>query len=224
MKIVIVDDHPLVRRGLSAVLSLEHNIEISGESETVEEAMCLIESTRPDLAIVDIRLGNGSGFEVLERMRGQAECRFMVLTSSMSEADVRRAEKSGAHGYVLKEALPEELLLAVKLIGRGKKYFDPGLMEMLMSRGEDRALGKLTPKEREVLIGLGEGLSNQGIANKFFISEFTVKKHVSQILNKLGLNDRTQAALYAQSMGLVRFAPDRGAGSPEADMVPKYTF
>jgi two-component system nitrate/nitrite response regulator NarL len=220
MKIVIVDDHPLVRKGLSAVLSLEQNIEISGESETVEDAMCLIESARPDLAIVDIRLGNRSGFEVLEGMQGQAVCRFMMLTSSMTAADVRRAERSGAHGFVLKEAMPEELLLAVKLIGRGKKYYDPGLMEMLMGREDDEALGKLTPKEREVLIGLGEGLSNQGIANKFFISEFTVKKHVSQILNKLGLNDRTQAALYAQSKGLVSFTPHSPA---ESDMVPKYT-
>lgn len=91
MKIVIVDDHPLVRRGLSAVLTLEHDIEIMGESEMVEEAMELIEETKPDLAIVDIKLGNRSGFEVVEQLK-DSSCRCMILTSSMMEMDVRRAE------------------------------------------------------------------------------------------------------------------------------------
>lgn len=207
MKIVIVDDHPLVRRGLSAVLKLERDIEIMGESEMVEEAMELIEETKPDLAIVDIKLGNRSGFEVVEKLK-DTDCRCMILTSSMMETDVRRAEASGADGYVLKEALPEELLLAIKLISRGKRYYDPGLMEMLIKKDDDDQLDRLTPKEREVLMGLGEGLSNQGIARKLTITEFTVKKHVSQVLNKLNLNDRTQAALYAQSKGLVQFSAE----------------
>ncbi|MCU6791311.1 response regulator transcription factor [Paenibacillus sp. WQ 127069] len=207
MKIVIVDDHPLVRRGLSAVLTLEHDIEIMGESEMVEEAMELIEETKPDLAIVDIKLGNRSGFEVVEQLK-DSSCRCMILTSSMMEVDVRRAEAAGAEGYVLKEALPEELLLAIKLIFKGKKYYDPGLMEILFKKDDDNDLHKLTPKEREVLIGLGEGLSNNGIADKLIVTEFTVKKHVSQILSKLNLNDRTQAALYAHSRGLVNFSMD----------------
>lgn len=211
MKIVIVDDHPLVRRGLSAVLTLEHDIEIMGESEMVEEAMELIEETKPDLAIVDIKLGNRSGFEVVEQLK-DSSCRCMILTSSMMEMDVRRAEAAGAEGYVLKEALPEELLLAIKLIFKGKKYYDPGLMEILFKKDDDNDLHKLTPKEREVLIGLAEGLSNNGIADKLVVTEFTVKKHVSQILSKLNLNDRTQAALYAHSRGLVNFSMDT-AGS-----------
>ncbi|MDD9267232.1 response regulator [Paenibacillus sp. GCM10023248] len=202
MKVVIVDDHPLVRKGLSAVLRLEANIEISGESETVEHALELIEQTKPDLAIVDLKLGNRSGLEVVENIKDKA-CRSIILTSSTSEQDVRRAEAVGADGYVLKEALPEELLLAIKLIFKGKKYYDPGLMEMLFKKEEEDNLSKLTPKEREVLIGLGEGLSNQGMAKKLMVTEFTVKKHVSQILNKLSVNDRTQAALLAQSKGLV---------------------
>ncbi|WP_310189015.1 response regulator transcription factor [Bacillus sp. 3255] len=202
LKVVIVDDHPLVRKGLSAVLRLEANIEISGESETVEHALELIEQTKPDLAIVDLKLGNRSGLEVVENIKDKA-CRSIILTSSTSEQDVRRAEAVGADGYVLKEALPEELLLAIKLIFKGKKYYDPGLMEMLFKKEEEDNLSKLTPKEREVLIGLGEGLSNQGMAKKLMVTEFTVKKHVSQILNKLSVNDRTQAALLAQSKGLV---------------------
>lgn len=202
MKVVIVDDHPLVRRGLSAVLKLEANIEISGESETVEQALELIKETKPDLAIVDLKLGNRSGLEVVENIK-DTSCRSIILTSSTLEQDVRKAEAVGADGYVLKEALPEELLLAIKLIFKGKKYFDPGLMEMLFKKEEEDSFSKLTPKEREVLIGLGEGLSNQGMARKLMVTEFTVKKHVSQILNKLCVNDRTQAALLAQSKGLV---------------------
>jgi two-component system nitrate/nitrite response regulator NarL len=207
MKVVIVDDHPLVRRGLSAVLTLEQDIEIMGESEMVEEAMELIGVTKPDLAIVDIKLGNRSGFEVVEQLKDSA-CRCMILTSSMMEMDVRRAEAAGAEGYVLKEALPEELLLAIKLIFKGKKYYDPGLMEILFKRDNGNDLYKLTPKEREVLIGLGEGLSNHGIADRLTITEFTAKKHVSQILSKLNLKDRTQAALFAHSKGLVNFTMD----------------
>lgn len=202
MKVVIVDDHPLVRKGLSAVLKLEANIEISGESETVEHALELIKETKPDLAIVDLKLGNRSGLEVVEMIK-DSPCRSIILTSSTMEQDVRRAEAMGADGYVLKEALPEELLLAIKLIFKGKKYYDPGLMEMLFKKEEVDSFSKLTPKEREVLIGLGEGLSNQGMAKKLMVTEFTVKKHVSQILNKLCVNDRTQAALLAQSKGLV---------------------
>jgi len=219
MKIVIVDDHPLVRKGLSTVLSLETDFVISGESETVEDTVVLIEKTKPDLAIVDLRLGNQSGLEVVEMLK-ESPCRCMVFTSSIAESDFRKAEESGADGYVLKEALPEELLLAVKLISKGKKYYDPMLMEMLVKREEEDELSRLTPKEREVLVCLGEGLSNQNIAKKFVVTEFTVKKHVSQILFKLGLNDRTQAALYAHSKGLVIFSAERGS---DDRMVLKYT-
>lgn len=207
MKIVIVDDHPLVRRGLSAVLALDSEIELAGEAETVEEALKLVADTGPDLAIVDLKLGSQSGLELVGMLRS-ASTRTIVLTSSHAEADLRRAEESGASGYVLKEALPEELLLAIKIVARGKKYFDPGLMDMIHSQDKGE-LDKLTPKEREVLLALGEGLSNQGMAKKLVVTEFTVKKHVSQILSKLHLNDRTQAALYAQSKGLVTFAYDR---------------
>ena len=210
MKIVIVDDHPLVRKGLIAVLSREEDIEVVGESETVEEAMRIMADTRPDLAIVDVRLGSQSGFELAERLRDRA-CRVLMLTSSSTESDIRRAEACGAYGYMLKEAMPEELLLAVKMLGKGKKYFDQGLLEVMIRRDADDPLEKLTPKEREVLVALGEGATNGAIARRLTVSEFTVKKHVSSIFQKLQLNDRTQAALYAQSRGLADFSP------PEAD-------
>jgi two-component system nitrate/nitrite response regulator NarL len=216
MKVVIVDDHPLVRKGLIAVLATEEEIEVVGVSEGVEDAMETIERTEPDLAIIDIRLGEQSGFELVENLR-HLPCRFIMLTSSAAEFDVRRAEESGADGYVLKNSMPEELLLAIKMVDRGRKYFDQGLMEVLIRKEADDPLEKLTPKEREVLISLGEGLSNGALAKKLMISEFTVKKHVSRIFQKLNLTDRTQAALYAQSRGMAAYSPPEDRGEEEFD-------
>lgn len=206
MKIVIVDDHPLVRKGLKAVLSGEEGFEIAGEAETVLGALSVIEVVKPDLVILDIRLGAESGYDLVKSLR-HLHCRFMMLTSSASEADIRRAKEVGADGYVLKEAAPDELLLAVKMIGRGRKYFDQSLLGTLLRKEAHDPLEKLTPKEKEVLSALGEGLSNGAVAKKLVISEFTVKKHVSRIFQKLNLSDRTQAALFAQSQGIGDFSP-----------------
>jgi len=209
MKIVIVDDHPLVRKGLSSILAKEEGIVLSGEAETVREAIALIEREQPDLAIVDVKLGDESGYDLVRSLR-HLPCRFMMLTSAATEADVRRAEECGADGFVLKEAEPDELLLAIRMIGRGRKYFDQSLLDALLHKEADDPLDKLTPKEREVLRGLGEGLSNGAMAKRLVISEFTVKKHVSRIFQKLNLNDRTQAALFAQAHGLGGFSPPDG--------------
>ncbi|WP_027092730.1 response regulator [Cohnella thermotolerans] len=208
MKIVIVDDHPLVRKGLIAILAKEEGIEWVGESDTVQDAIALIEREKPDLAIVDVKLGADSGYDLVGRLR-HLPCHFMMLTSSASEADIRRAEACGADGFVLKEAEPEELLLAIRIVGRGRKYFDPNLLGTMLRKESDDPLDKLTPKEREVLRGLGEGLSNGAMAKKLVVSEFTVKKHVSRIFRKLNLNDRTQAALFAQAQGLGSYSPDK---------------
>ncbi|MEK0316219.1 response regulator transcription factor [Cohnella sp. 56] len=206
MRIVIVDDHPLVRKGLKAVLSVEEGVEIVGEAETVLGALSVIEVAKPDLVILDIRLGAESGYDLVRSLR-HLHCRFMMLTSSAAEADIRRAKECGADGYVLKEAAPEELLLAVKMIGRGRKYFDQSLLGTLLRKETDDPLERLTPKEKEVLSALGEGLSNSAVAKKLIISEFTVKKHVSRIFQKLNLSDRTQAALYAREQGMGDYTP-----------------
>ncbi|THF73654.1 response regulator [Cohnella fermenti] len=206
MKIVIVDDHPLVRGGLKAIVSKEEELELAGEADSIGEAIALIDRTRPDVAVVDIKLGAESGFELVKACRG-LPCSFMMLTSSASETDIRLAQESGASGYVLKEAPPEELLLAIKMIGRGRTYFDQSLLGALLRKDPDDPLEKLTPKEREVLGALGEGLSNGAVARKLVISEFTVKKHVSRIFQKLNLGDRTQAALFAQAQGIGSYSP-----------------
>ncbi|KHL93975.1 MULTISPECIES: response regulator [Paenibacillus] len=206
MKIVIVDDHPLVRRGLAAVISMQSNLEFAGEATNGQEALLVIEEIQPDLVLIDLKLADESGLDIIKaaRIRGIAS-KFILLTSSASREDFLKAEEVLVDGYVLKEALPEELLFAIQLVHKGRKYYDPGLMEDKMRMSGNSPTDELTPKEKEVLIELGQGACNREIASRLFISEFTVKKHVSQILAKLQVADRTQAALYANAVGLTKY-------------------
>ncbi|MFE4713091.1 MULTISPECIES: response regulator [unclassified Paenibacillus] len=206
MKIVIVDDHPLVRRGLAAVISMQPNVQFAGEATNGQEALFVIEETQPDLVLIDLKLADESGLDVIKAARTRGiSSKFILLTSSASREDFLKAEEVLVDGYVLKEALPEELLFAIQLVHKGRKYYDPGLMEDKMRMTGSSPTDELTPKEKEVLIELGQGACNREIASRLFISEFTVKKHVSQILAKLQVADRTQAALYANAVGLTKF-------------------
>ena len=206
MKIVIVDDHPLVRRGLASVISMQPNVKFAGEATNGQEALLVIEETQPDLVLIDLKLADESGLDVIKKARARGiVSKFILLTSSASREDFLKAEEVLVDGYVLKEALPEELLFAIQLVHKGRKYYDPGLMEDKMRMSESSPTDELTPKEKEVLIELGQGACNREIASRLFISEFTVKKHVSQILAKLQVADRTQAALYANAVGLTKY-------------------
>ncbi len=197
MKIIIADDHPLVRQGLASLISMESDMELIGECSNVQEALTMIDEKKPDLAIIDLKLGKESGLEIVSADK-EHKCKYVILTSSAAYADFKKSEEVNVDGYVLKEALPEELLYALRLVGRGRKYYDPVLLEYKLQEGNDN----LTLREKEVLQKLGQGLNNQEIADELFISENTVKKHVSQILAKLNLHDRTQAALYANNMNI----------------------
>lgn len=199
MNIVIVDDHPLVRQGLTAVLSAEGDMNLIGEAANADEALEIITRTKPDIALVDLRLMDVSGLDIVKVCKEKVPvCKYIILTSSVDQEDFRRARELGVDGYVLKEAFPEELIAAIRLVYRGRKYYDPSMVDFIMNKDEnDFRIEQLTPRELEVLRTLGEGLKNKDIAKKLFITEYTVKKHVSQILAKLDLADRTQAALYA---------------------------
>ncbi|NMO94263.1 response regulator transcription factor [Paenibacillus lemnae] len=210
MHLMILDDHPLVRHGIRMVVSTENNIHIVGEAANPSEALELMSSANPGLVLVDLNLGGDNGLEFIRHARkNKFQCKYIVLTSSATSEQLRMAQELGVEGICLKEALPEDLLYAIDVVSRGRKYYDPVCMEALMETTTPSyskpALDELTPKEFEVLLSLGKGRSNKEIASEFHITEFTVKKHVSQILSKLSLTDRTQAALFALSHGLVEF-------------------
>ncbi|SHG16515.1 response regulator [Ornithinibacillus halophilus] len=210
MKLVIIDDHPLVRTGLSSVLTLDNDVEMVGEAANKERGLELITSFKPDVVLVDLQLGEECGLDVIKEARDLGiMSKFVVLTSSTNGEDFVKAKEVDVDGYIIKQAIPEELIQAIKIILKGRKYYDPAVLEMMMtprnSFEEDGPIEQLTEKELEVLIEIGKGRSNRDISNALFVSEYTVKKHVSQILAKLELQDRTQAALYANAKGLVKY-------------------
>ena len=206
MKIVIVDDHPLVRQGIEMVTNLEEDIEVVGFASNGRDAVRIIEEANPDIALVDLRMPGEHGLDVVRK--GQVlcpTCKFIILTSYVTEEDIREAMAARVDGYILKDALPEELLSAIRLVFWGKKYFDPAVVQYAMQKkdsDEEDVLAQLTTRERDVLTALAKGLNNRSIAETLYISEHTVKKHIGQILEKLELKDRTQAALFAVSKGL----------------------
>lgn len=204
MKLLIVDDHPLVREGLAAVLSTEASIGTIEQAATSDEAINKVLDLSPDIVLLDLRLDKECGLDVIPEIRKREKsCKIVVLTSSSDRNDFKRAEDLGVDGYILKEAYPEEILLGIKLVSRGRKYYDPSILEMMLKKQDEGFVEELTAREQDVLKELGKGMNNKQIAGNLFITEYTVKKHVSQILAKLGLADRTQAALYANSHQVV---------------------
>lgn len=197
MKILIVDDHPLARKGIVSILSFEENFDEILEASNLEDAINLILTEKPELAIVDLNLGNNDGLEIVSNSRKKGvETKFVILTSSVRKDDFTRAMDMGVNGYILKEAFAEDILYAIRVVLRGKQFIDPEVIRYQTSNSREmNILEDLTPRESDVLIELGKGLSNYEIAKELFISENTVKKHVSNILSKLELNHRTQAAL-----------------------------
>ncbi len=199
MKVAVVDDHPLVWHGIKAVLASESDIEPVGWASNGRDAEKLVMEKLPDVVLMDLRLPGESGLDVIRRLQRKAPpCRFVILTTYTEQRDIIEAMELGVDGYMLKEALPEEMLTGLRLVGQGRPYFDPLIMQMLVTnRRQQDELNELTERELEVLQELAKGLSNKEIAKKLYVTEYTVKKHVSSILGKLGLKDRTQAALYA---------------------------
>lgn len=206
MKVIIVDDHPLVKKGVEMVAALEEDIDIVGYAANGKEALELFEKVQPEVALVDLRLPGEYGLDIIKSTRAIANhCKYIVLTSYATEEDIRRAMEEEVDGYILKEALPEELISAIRMVAKGRKYYDPVVIQYAMERNDARGeknMDRLTRRELEVLSALAKGMNNKTIAQTLIISEHTVKKHIGQILEKLSLQDRTQAALYAVSKGL----------------------
>ncbi len=199
-RLMLVDDHPIVREGLRAYLAQQEGLNVVAEAGSVAEALEQLEETKPDLILLDVRLEGENGLTLLaELRRRESLVRVLLLTSFLDEDYLREALRLGASGYLLKRAGQGVLVDGVRAALRGERSLDPAAAAMVPL--PDDPLRQLTPKELEVLTLLTEGLSNKALAKRLNVGEKTVKTHVSSVLAKLGLKDRTQAALYAQARG-----------------------
>jgi two-component system, NarL family, response regulator LiaR len=208
IRVLIADDHAVVREGLRAFLELQEGIEVVGEAADGQEAVEGAASLHPDVVVLDLVMPRLDGVAALRILRERVpEARVLVLTSFLDDDKLLPALRAGAAGYLLKNARPQELARAVRLAHSGETLIDPvvaaRLVETLSADGGEEPLDRLTPREREVLILIGRGFPNKLIARELELAEKTVKTHVSHVLAKLGVTDRTQAAVLAVRAGLV---------------------
>jgi DNA-binding NarL/FixJ family response regulator len=206
IRVLIADDHAVVREGLRSFFELQEDMEVVGEAADGAEAVALAGELHPDVVLMDLVMPNLNGVEAMRRMREQAlTTRVIVLTSFLDEEQVLPAMRAGAAGYLLKNVEPQELARAVRTAHAGEALIDPTvaarLVDTLAKEDVDDGYGRLTAREQEVLGLIGRGLSNKRIALELGVAEKTVKTHVSHVLAKLGLADRTQAALYVNRLG-----------------------
>ncbi len=203
IRVFLLDDHEIVRRGLRELLEAEGDIEVVGEAGTAEEAVGRIPATRPDVAVLDVRLPDGSGVEVCRDVRSvRPELACIMLTSYADDEALFEAIMAGASGYVLKQVRGSELVDAIRHVAAGDSLLDPALTSKVLERlrkgaDEDERLRGLTDQERKILGHLADGLTNRQIADEMFLAEKTVKNYVSNLLSKMGMSRRTEAAVYA---------------------------
>ena len=201
IRLFLLDDHEVVRRGLKDLLDQEDDIEVVGESGSAQEAAELIPQIAPDVAVLDARLPDGSGIEVCRDIRStHPSIAVIILTSYDDDDALFAAIMAGAAGYVLKQVRGTDLVDAVRRVASGQSLLDPAVTQRVLTRireGQpvDDPLASLTKQERRILTLIGEGLTNRQIATEMFLAEKTIKNYVTQLLSKLGLERRTQAAV-----------------------------
>jgi two-component system, NarL family, response regulator DevR len=206
VKVFLVDDHEVVRRGLIDLLGADPDLDVVGEAGSVAEAMARIPAASPDVAVLDVRLPDGNGIELCRDLLSRMpELRCLILTSYTSDEAMLDAILAGASGYVVKDIKGMELARAVKEVGAGRSLLDNRAAAALMAKLRGSAeksdpLSGLTDRERTLLSLLSEGLTNKQIADRMFLAEKTVKNYVSRLLAKLGMERRTQAAVYATEL------------------------
>lgn len=202
IRVFLLDDHEIVRRGLADLIGLESDLEVVGEAGTATDALSRILATRPDVAVLDVRLSDGTGVEVCREIRDtQPEVRCLMLTSYADDEALFDAIMAGASGYVLKEIRGTDLVEAIRQVAAGRSLLDPVATQRVLERlrrGEehDERLDALTGQERRILDLIGEGLTNRQIGERLHLAEKTIKNYVSSLLAKMGMERRTQAAAY----------------------------
>ena len=206
IRVFLLDDHEVVRRGVAALLSAEDDIEIVGEAGTAEHALARIPAARPDVAVLDVRLPDGDGVSVCREIRSQMPgLACLMLTSFDDEDALFEAVMAGAAGYVLKQIHGSDLVGAVRTVASGQSLLDPRstarMLQRIRARQEKKdPLKGLTEQERHILELIGEGLTNRQIGERLFLAEKTVKNYISSIFTKLGMSRRTQAAALAAQL------------------------
>jgi NarL family two-component system response regulator LiaR len=201
IRVLIVDDHTVVRDGLRSFLELQDGMEVAGEAADGAEGVTVAEQVDPDVVLMDLVMPRLDGVEAMRQLRERVPgARVIVLTSFLEDERLLPAMRAGAAGYLLKNVQPQELARAIRAADAGEALIDPvvaaRLVEALAEGDRDEGYERLTPREREVIELIGRGFSNKRIALELGVAEKTVKTHVSNVLGKLGLADRTQAALY----------------------------
>jgi DNA-binding NarL/FixJ family response regulator len=197
IRVLLVDDHEVVRRGLRDLLGSERDIDVVAEAGSVGEAAVVAGAVKPDVAVVDIRLPDGDGVALCRRLRDEGDTRCLVLTAFDDEQVLVEAIEAGVAGYLLKQVRGQDLVTAVREVAAGRSLLDPVTTARVLHRmrhgREPDQLDSLTERERHVLELIGEGLSNREIAQRLFLAEKTVKNYVTSVLAKLGMQRRTQA-------------------------------
>jgi two-component system, NarL family, response regulator len=201
IRILIVDDHPVVRAGLTSMLGTQAELEVIGSASSGEEALAKLRQVEPDVLLLDLRMHGMSGVDTLMAMRRSAhDVRVIILTSFETDEDIYRAVQAGAHGYLLKDTSLKEMVEAIRTVHAGKRYIPRDIAARLAER---MMRTDLTPREIEILKLLSKGPTNKEIGRALRISENTVKNHVNSIIEKLEVSDRTEAATTAIQRGLI---------------------
>jgi DNA-binding NarL/FixJ family response regulator len=214
IRVAIADDHRLFREGLRRLLELESDIEIVGEAKDGAEAVEMILAKEPDIVLLDINMPKMDGGQVVDRLKSEnLRTKFVAITAYDDEEHLASLSAIGINGYILKSSSMPDLLSALRSVYSGESYVDPKVAGKLLSsfqkrKEEQDVMLLLTQREKEVLFWLSQGFNNAEISAKMVLSEKTVKNHVSHLLKKLGLNDRTQAAVLAWRMGIVQTSSD----------------
>ncbi|WP_053351236.1 response regulator [Leucobacter musarum] len=211
VRILVVDDHPIVRSGISGLLATEPDFVVVGEASSGEEALALVAEAEPDVVLMDLRMPGMGGVEATRRLVHLADAapRVLVFTTYEEDDQILAAIEAGANGYLVKAAPAEELAAGVRAVAAGQTVLAPSIAAQLVLRAAGGAPGnagapiRLTPRETEILRLVAEGLSNPAIAGRLFIGESTVKTHLLRIYEKLGVSDRTRAVTRAMELRLI---------------------
>ena len=203
LRVIVADDHPVVREGLRAILDAEPDLDVVGEAGSGAEAVELAARLRPDVVLMDLRMPGMDGVEATGRIAAAGAARVLVVTTYDTDSDILRAVEAGATGYLLKDTPRRELTAAVRAAARGETVLAPPVARKLLSRVRLPAVDAPTRRELEVLAEVSRGLSNVEIGRALHISEATVKTHLVRVFEKLGVSDRTAAVTTALSQGLL---------------------